>query len=121
MTVALCLVIWIPYAALYRGIVGLKGATTDLPPTAQLPDWARRCHRAHLNLIETLVPFAILVLVLQAAGKSGGAIATAAAIFFLARVAHAVFYTMSIPYLRTPAYAASWLVCLYLLWRVLTS
>lgn len=121
LTVGLCLVIWIPYTALYGGIVGLKRATTDVPPTAQLPDWARRCHRVHVNLIETLVPFAILVLMLQAAGKSDGSTATAAAIFFFARVAHAVFYTMGIPYLRTPAFAVSWLVCLYLLGQVLAS
>ena len=32
---------------------------------------------------------------------------------------HAIVYTLGVPYLRTPAYAISWLVCLYLLWQVL--
>ncbi len=120
LTIGLCLLIWIPYTALYGGIVGFKSGTTDLPPTARLPDWAQRCHRSHMNLIETLVPFAALVLMLNASGKSDGTTATAAAIFFFARIAHAGFYTVGIPFLRTPAFAVSWLVCLYLLWRVLT-
>ena len=119
LTVGLCLVIWIPYTALYGGIVGLKAGTTDVPPTPQLPDWAQRCHRAHMNLVETLAPFAILVVMINATGKSDGATATAAAVFFFARVVHAGVYTMGVPFLRTPAFAVSWLVCLYLLWRVL--
>ena len=118
LTVALCLVIWIPYAGLYGGLVGTKNATTDMPPHAKLPDWAQRCHRAHLNLLETLVPFAILIFMLQVLGKTGGAIATAAAIFFFARLANAIVYTAGIPYLRTAAFAVSWLACLFLLWQV---
>ncbi len=118
LSVGLCLIIWIPYAALYGGLVGIKAGTTDLPPTQQLPDWAKRCHRAHMNLIEILVPFAILILMLQILGKSSGATAAAAAIFFFARIAHVVFYALGIPYLRTPAFAVSWLMCLYLLWHV---
>lgn len=119
LSVGLCLVIWIPYTSLYAGLVGIKAGSTDLPPTAQLPDWAKRCHRAHMNLLEVLLPFATLVLMLQILGKSSGGVATAAAIFFFARIAHAIVYTLGVPYLRTPAYAVSWLVCLYLFWQVL--
>ena len=71
-----------------------------------------------MNLIEVLVPFAILILMLQILDKSSSATATAAAIFFFARIAHVIFYTLAVPYLRTPAFAVSWLVCLYLLWQV---
>ncbi len=118
LSVGLCLVIWIPYAGLYAGIAGIRAGTTDLPPTSKLPDWAKRCHRAHMNLIEILVPFAILVLMLQLLGKTSSSTATAALIFFFARLAHGVLYTVGVPYLRTPAFAVSWLVCLYLLWQV---
>jgi len=55
------MLIRIPYTVLYAGIAGLQSATTDTPLTGKLPDWAQRCHRAHMNLIEALVPFAILV------------------------------------------------------------
>ncbi|MGI9406360.1 MAG: MAPEG family protein [Hyphomicrobiaceae bacterium] len=119
MSVLLCLVIWIPYTALYGGLDGVKVGTSQVPQTQRLPDWAQRCHRAHMNLVETLVPFAILILMLQATGKADGATATAAANFFFARAAHAIVYTMGVPYLRTVAFSISWLVCLYLLWQVL--
>lgn len=119
LTVGLCLIIWIPYTALYGGIVGIKSGTTDVPPTAQLPEWAQRCHRAHMNLIETLIPFATLIIMLKVLGKADTATATAAATFFFARVVHVVVYSMGVPFLRTPAFAVSWLVCLYLLWQVL--
>ncbi|NKB20917.1 MAG: MAPEG family protein [Alphaproteobacteria bacterium] len=119
LTVGLCLIIWIPYTALYGGIVGVKSGTTDVPPTAKLPDWAQRCHRAHMNLIETLIPFATLVIMIKVLGKSDAATAIAAATFFGARVVHVVVYTMGVPFLRTPAFAVSWLACLYLLWQIL--
>ena len=118
LSVGLCLVIWIPYTLPYLGLVGIRAGTTDLPPTQQLPDWAKRCHRAHMNLIEVLVPFAILILMLQILDKSNDTTATAAAVFFFARIAHFIFYASGTPYLRTPAFAVSWLVCLYLLWQV---
>ncbi len=120
LTVGLCLVIWIPYTALYGGIVGLKSGTTDTPPTERLPVWAQRCHRAHMNLLETLLPFATLVLILQVTAKADSSTATAAAVFFFARVAHIILYTLGVPFLRTPAFAISWFVCLYLLWQALS-
>ncbi|MGI9465304.1 MAG: MAPEG family protein [Aestuariivirgaceae bacterium] len=120
MTIGLCLLIWIPYTALYAGVAGLKAGTTNIPPVGELPDWAQRCHRAHMNLIEVLLPFGLLVLIIATTGKADSGTATAAAIFFFARVAHAVIYTMGIPFLRTPAFAASWLVCIYLLWKALS-
>ena len=119
LSVGLGLVLWIPYTALYAGVAGLKAGTTDLPPTSKLPDWARRSHRAHMNLVESLAPFAILILILHVSGKADSATVTAAAIFFFARVAHAILYTLGIPYVRTLAFTVGWLVCLYLLWQLL--
>ena len=72
-----------------------------------------------MNLIETLIPFATLIIMLKVLGKADTATATAAATFFFARVVHVVVYSMGVPFLRTPAFAVSWLVCLYLLWQVL--
>ncbi|MCG8505617.1 MAG: MAPEG family protein, partial [Sphingomonadales bacterium] len=74
------------------------------------PLWAQRAQRAHLNLVETMPAFIAVVL-------GAGALADASAyatigglaqIFFLARIGHAVVYTLGIPYLRTPVYLASW-------------
>ncbi len=49
-----------------------------------------RAHRAHLNLIETALPFAALVLIANAAGISTGITVGAAIAFFWLRVLHAV-------------------------------
>ena len=118
LSAGLLLIIWIPYTAQYGGIVGLKSGTTDVPPVDKLPEWAKRCNRAHMNLIETLVPFAVLIVVLNLSGKADASTVTAAAIFFFARLAHIGIYIMGIPYLRTVAFSISWLVCLFLLWQV---
>ena len=73
-------------------------------PLAGVPEWAARAHRAHLNLVENLVPFAILVLVAQASGKANAMTALGAEIFFWARVAHVAVYTAGITRLRTAVF-----------------
>ncbi len=118
--VLLALVIWIPYATLYAGIAGFPGATYKRPPTEDLPEWAKRMHRAHMNLLEVLLPFAILVLMLKTLGKTDARTANAAMVFFFARVVHAAVYPTGIPFVRSLAFAVSWLCCLYLLWRAFT-
>jgi uncharacterized MAPEG superfamily protein len=69
-----------------------------------LPEWAARAKRAHLNLIENLAPFAILVLAAQVSGKANGMTARGAEIFFLARVAHVAVYTAGITGVRTAVF-----------------
>ena len=120
MSVGLSLVIWIPYTALYGGIVGFKRGTTMPPPHDQLPPWAQRLHRSHVNLLESLVPLVALVLMLKVTGKADGATATAAMAFFFARVAHAITYAMGVPWVRPVFFSLGWGVNLYLLWKVLT-
>jgi uncharacterized MAPEG superfamily protein len=48
--------------------------------------------------------FAALVLVAQAAGIHTAAIATAASVYFWARVVHAAAYTFAVPWVRTTAF-----------------
>ena len=119
LTAALSLVIWIPYTALYGGVMGFPSATRDVPATGKLPEWAQRCHRAHMNLVESLAPFAALVIVLELANKTTEGTATAAAVFFFARLVHVIVYTMGIPYLRTAAFAVGGFACLYLFYVAL--
>ncbi len=71
-------------------------------------------------MVENLPVFAALILVAHVAGEASTATATAAAIFFWARVAHAVIFWFGWPYVRTLAFAVSWIVNLYLAWLVLT-
>ncbi|MEM8686842.1 MAG: MAPEG family protein [Pseudomonadota bacterium] len=121
MSAGLMLVLWVPYAAKNVTLVGLDRGMREMPDETVLPAWARRCRRAHMNLIENFAPFAALVLVLHVAGKADPSTATAAAVFFFARMLHAIVYIADIPYVRTLAFAVGWLVCFYLLWQALTA
>lgn len=66
-----------------------------------------RAQRAHRNLLESLVLFAALVLVAHVSGQANATTALGAAIFFYARLAHAVIYWMGIPWARTVAWTVS--------------
>ena len=83
---------------------GLEWGIGNRAEPLKLPEWAARAKRAHLNLIENLAPFAILVLAAQVSGKANGMTALGAEIFFLARVAHVAVYTAGITGLRTAVF-----------------
>ena len=121
LTAALCLVLWIPYIA---GTVVKNGLLTaeeyKTPLEREHPDWLRRCNRAHVNLVENLPAFAALVLVAHVAGESSSATATAATVFFWARVVHAIGYIAGIPYVRTIFFAIGTFASLFIAWEVLT-
>lgn len=74
------------------------------PDTRPKAQWAERMMRAHANAVENLVIFAPLVLALHAVGVSTAATATAAAVYFYARLAHVLLYTFAVPLLRTVAF-----------------
>jgi uncharacterized MAPEG superfamily protein len=103
---ALCALIWVPYI-LARisawGLLDAVGYPESPPPVAA---WSARLHKAHLNLVENLAPFAVLVLVAHVAGVANETTALGAQIFFWARVVHAIAYVFAIPFLRTLAFAA---------------
>jgi uncharacterized MAPEG superfamily protein len=106
LTVILTGLLWVPYILdriLVRGLMGAMGnpARNDKP---QSP-WAQRLYFAHTNAVENLVIFAPLVLILDAQGYSTEGTVIACAVYFWARLAHAVVYTMGVPVLRTLAFA----------------
>jgi len=105
-TAALTAVLWIPYI-LERiktwGLVPAVGYPAN--PPAQAP-WAQRMKAAHANAIENLAVFATLVLVAELAGVANATTATAAAIYFWARLVHVIAYTFAIPWVRTLAFTA---------------
>ena len=117
----LMLAMWMPYATKNAALVGLEEGSRGIPDETVLPGWARRCRRAHMNMIENFAPFAALVLVLHVAGKADPSTATAAAVFFFARLLHAIVYAAGLPFVRPVFFTAGWLVCVYLLWQVLTA
>ena len=86
------------------GLPALAGNREDLPA---ITGWAGRARRAHLNMLENLVVFAIVVLVAHVAGKANATTALGAALFFWGRLAYAVIYVAGVPWLRTAAWAVS--------------
>jgi uncharacterized MAPEG superfamily protein len=99
-------VLWIPLIVNRLIEMGpwkaLKNPEPDVRPHA---NWAYRLASAHRNAIENLVVFAPLAIMVHMLGLNNPLTATAASIFFMSRVAHAVIYTFGIPLLRTIAFA----------------
>ena len=111
--------LWFPYIidrTLVWGLPDTVGYPADPKPQS---GWAQRLKKAHANAIENLVVFATLVLVANAAGVTGNAVATAAMVYFWARVVHAVAYTAAWPWVRTLAFTAAWVACVVIAWQLL--
>ena len=91
-------------AAAANQVVGLNTLAGNREGLAEMPGFAGRARRAHLNMIENLVLFTALVLIAAVAGKANATTAMGAMIFFWARLAYAVIYLIGIPWLRTLAW-----------------
>ncbi len=112
LTAILTGVLWIPVVTGYTSAGRrLTPATYKVASTTPLPDWVNRANRAHLNAVESFAPFAALVLVAQATGLSNGVTAACAAVFFYARLAHAVIHLSGFGLLlaRTIVFTVAWL------------
>ncbi|WP_415921039.1 MAPEG family protein [Tateyamaria sp. SN6-1] len=116
--------LWIPY------IVGVNTAPAgsipaDAPdgfhrppdPSFQRP-WVHRAFRAHLNLLEQSVPFAVLVLLVDRADGFGALTLWTSVAFVLLRVAHAVGYITGVAGFpaRPLIFTAGWVCCLLMAW-----
>lgn len=102
-----CVLLAFPYTLGMIAADGLAKAAGNREGMGEAPGWRGRARRAHLNMVENLVPFAALVLVVHLAQKASPMTAHGAELFFYARVAHAVVYILGVPYLRTLAWFAS--------------
>jgi uncharacterized MAPEG superfamily protein len=111
--------LWFPYVLDRTKVWGLADTVGYPANPKPLSPWAERLKRAHANAVENLVIFATLVLVANAMGITGGAIATCAMVYFWARVLHAVAYSAAWPWVRTLAFTAAWLSCVVIAWQVL--
>ena len=111
--------LWVPYIldrVATRGVLDAVGYPAN--PKPQSP-WAVRLMRAHDNAVENLVVFAALVLVANAVGVSGGAVATAAVVYFWARLVHAVAYAFGVPWVRTLAFVVGFVAQAIVAWQIL--
>jgi uncharacterized MAPEG superfamily protein len=98
------LVIAVSGAQLQVGLPALAGNREDLP---EITGWAGRAQRAHRNMLESLVLFAILVLAAKAANISNSMTLLGAQLFFWGRVVYAVIYLAGIPWARTAVWTVS--------------
>lgn len=98
------MVIAVTIAITEVGLPKLAGNREDVP---RLSGWAGRAQRAHLNMLESLVVFAIVVIVAQMTGRANATTALGTTLFFWSRVAYALVYVAGIPWLRTLIWGVS--------------
>ena len=125
---ALTLLLWTPYIVARLFVWGpltfLKNYPENFPiETPQQPLWAERAQRTHLNMVETMPAFIAVVIgasyLADGSTSTIAAIASCSAVFFWARVSHAIVYISGIPYLRTPVYLVSWLSILVIAFKAI--
>jgi len=110
LTVILTGLMWVPYIVNRTMVRGLTGAMAN-PSRHDKPhaSWATRLMFAHDNAIENLIIFAPLVLILAQIDYSTKWTVWACAVYFWARVAHLVVYTLGLPVFRTLAFSVGFL------------
>ena len=119
-TATLTALMWLPYILNRVLEQGLEGAVLNpAPPSPAKAAWAERLRAAHANMAVALAIFASLVLSVQAAGLASPGTALACQLFFWARLAHAVVYTLGVPMGRTLAFTVAFLCQMVLAWTVL--
>ncbi len=93
---------WVPYILNSFAVRGIMDTMANpSAESAPLASWANRAKAAHYNAIENLAVIAALVLAAHAGGVAAGPLATAAMVYFFARVAHYIVYLLGIPVART--------------------
>ena len=125
LTSVLLTVLWIPH---------IVGQVTTFGPLKReeyrtlrdpggVPDWVKRANRSHLNLVEQFGAFAGLVVVAHLSDISNDVTAAAAAIFFYARIAHAVVMIAGwgVFMIRTLIFTIAFLCLLAIAWQIAAS
>jgi uncharacterized MAPEG superfamily protein len=106
LTVILTGLLWVPYILNRTQVRGLTGAMAN-PSRNDKPhaEWATRLMFAHDNAVENLIIFAPLVLIHYSSQWT----VLACAVYFWARVAHLIVYTLGLPVFRTLAFVVGFL------------
>lgn len=120
LTVLMTALMWAPYILrfLFEKGVGpalMEGGGTTTPRAV----WAARAKRAHANAVENLVVFAPLVLIAVMTQSTTQATATAAMVYFFARLVHYLIYLFGLPVLRTLSFVVGVLCQLVLAFSIL--
>ncbi len=127
MTPELVYLIWSAALTLVLAVIAVGGATLEvgLPKLAgnregmgEMPGWAGRAARAHRNMLENLVLFAILVFAARTVNVSNAMTLLGAQLFFWGRLAHGIIYVAGIPWARTAAWGVSVVGLILIFWQV---
>lgn len=114
MTPDLTYLVWAVALTIVQVLVAIVGAATQFAMPLLVGNretaiegrgWVGRAQRAHRNMLESLVLFAVLVLVAHVSGKANAMTAVGAAMFFYARLAYAAIYWFGIAWVRTVAWS----------------
>jgi uncharacterized MAPEG superfamily protein len=115
--------LWIPFIA---GVNVTDFANKDQlfirpPDASQMKPWVHRSLRAHQNLLEQLLPFAIVVLVGAVSHVSTSITVACSITFFWLRISHAIGMISGLARLplRPMIYVAGWIVTLVFAWQVM--
>ncbi|MFQ5764495.1 MAG: MAPEG family protein [Rhodospirillales bacterium] len=114
------IVVWIPYIAAGIRTFGLRrmAGIYPTPDYVGLPQWAQRLHRAHLNLVENLAPFAVLVIAAHVTGTAGEMTALGARLFFWSRLLQIALHAGGVPWGRTVTFTVGWIGNLIIFYQV---
>ena len=78
----------------------------------------KRADRACLNAVETFAPFAALVIIAHVSGKANAMTAFRVMSFWM-RLAHAVVYLTTVPYVRTLVFTLGFAAVAGSFWEVI--
>lgn len=116
MSIELTLLIWSVALAIIQVLIAFVGTTLEfglpdlsggrekLPPANSFPG---RAQSASQNMLQSLVPFAALVLVAEVANRTNASTGLGAQVFFAARLGYAVISLVGLPWLRTAIWCVS--------------
>ena len=110
LTLLMTALFWLPYGINRSMVRGPARALGNPRPDDKPHDaWADRAMRAHRNAVENLVLFAPLVLIAHATQTDPALVGLMVQVYFWARAAHYVVYTLGIPVVRTGVFAVGYL------------
>jgi uncharacterized MAPEG superfamily protein len=103
-------------ATLEFGLPDMPGGGDKLPPHS----FAGRAQRASQNMLESLVPFAALVLATEVTNRANASSDLGAEVFFAARFIYAAVAMVGLPWLRTAIWCVSIAALLLMLTQLVT-
>ena len=110
--------IWMLNKVQIRGLGVVVGYPKESKP---LSEWAHRLWVAHEDAVQSLVIFAILVILVEMSNLANQSTAIAAAVYFWSRFIHVFAYAFALRWVKTVAFGCAFLSQLWLLWILFLS